>query len=88
MTKHFVWPLLPAGLLSGCGEVHQEHLAGPYDLSAIDIPEQRSVCYGLKDGGGVGRIDHVVGPLSETEFVRKQAELGLPPFGRTIRSLQ
>ena len=91
-----------------------------------------SVYYGLKDSGGVGRIDQtvfsvgwndryivakqhpnnnrgvtnffyldmikdgplvdppvcVVGPLSEAEFTREQAELGLPPFRRTIHSLR
>ena len=132
MTTRFTWLLLPAVLLSGCGEVHREHLVGPYDLCAIDISEQMSVYYGLKDGGGVDRIDQtvfsvgwnnryivakqhpgnnrsvtnyfyldmtkdgplvdpsvcVVGPLSETEFSRKQAELGLPPFERTLRFLR
>ncbi len=30
----------------------------------------------------------VTGPLSESEFLRKRAELGLPDFSRTIKSLQ
>jgi hypothetical protein len=30
----------------------------------------------------------VTGPLSESEFLRKRAELGLPEFSRTIKSLQ
>jgi nitrous oxide reductase accessory protein NosL len=30
----------------------------------------------------------VTGPLSESEFLRKRAELGLPEFTRTIKSLQ
>ena len=30
----------------------------------------------------------VTGPLTEAEFIRKQAELHLPPFRRTIKSLE
>jgi hypothetical protein len=30
----------------------------------------------------------VTGPMSEPEFLRKQAELGLPAFSRTIKSLE
>jgi hypothetical protein len=120
-------------LLSGCGDfVHDEHLIGPYDLSAIDVGDQMSVYYELSNGGGIGRIDQTVfsvgwntryivakqhpdnnrsvtnfyyldmtkdspyadpkvsvtGPLTEAEFTRKKAELGLPPFSRTIDYLR
>jgi hypothetical protein len=43
----------------GCGS-RQEHLVGPYSLSAIDVPEQMSIYYELGDGSGIGRIDATV----------------------------
>jgi hypothetical protein len=42
-------------VFAGCGS-HQEHLVGPYSLSAVDVPEQTSVYYELGDGSGIGRI--------------------------------
>jgi hypothetical protein len=52
--------LLAGMLLSGCGFVHDEHIIGPYRLSAIDIDQQMSVCYEQASGGCIGRIDETV----------------------------
>ena len=126
--KAYLWLVLAMVLLSGCGEVHEEHLVGPYDLSAIDLEQQMSVYHSdnaarigetvfsvgwnkrylvakqhpnnnrsvtnffyldmTKDGPYFDPKASVVGPLTEAEFARKQAELGLPSFQRTITSLQ
>jgi hypothetical protein len=57
--------LIVAGIsltqLSGCGFVYDKKLTGKYHLSAVDIPEQMSVCYALgEEGSCVGRIDETV----------------------------
>ena len=41
-----------------------------------------------KDGPYVDPTVSVVGPLTEAEFTQRRTELGLPPFQRTIHSLQ
>lgn len=47
-------------LVSGCGFVHDEHIVGPYRLSAVDIDQQMSISYDLENGSTVGRIDETV----------------------------
>ena len=118
--------------LSGCGFVHDEHLVGPYYLTAVDTSEQMSLGCAVEGGSRVGRIDETVfavgwndryivakqhpkndrrvtnyffldvsrdsayadprasvtGPLTEAEFQAKKAELGLPGFKRSVRSLE
>jgi hypothetical protein len=130
-TLSFSLAIMVLLALTGCGS-RQEHLVGPYSLSAIDVPEQMGVYYELGDGSGIGRIEatvfsvgwsgqyivakqhpsnnrsitnffyldilkdskyaepsnSVVGPLTETEFLIKQRELGLPAFTRTIKNLE
>jgi len=46
--------------LAGCGFVHDEKIAGPYRLVAIDISEQMGVCYTLEKGDCIGRIPETV----------------------------
>lgn len=41
-----------------------------------------------KDSKYADPSDSVTGPLTESEFIRKQTELKLPPFTRTIKSLE
>jgi hypothetical protein len=121
-----------AVLLAGCGFVHDEHLVGPYYLTAVDTDEQMSLGHALAGGERVGRVDETVfavgwddrylvakqhpkndrrvtnyyvvdrardradadpaasvtGPLSEAAFLAKKAELSLPGFRRTVRSLE
>lgn len=52
--------LLLAVALAGCGYTYDEHLVGPYDLIAIDVPQQMSVYYNLGNGDGIGRINQTV----------------------------
>lgn len=63
--------------LTGCWQsvIFDEKITGPYRLSAIDISEQMSVCYELKDGDScVGRIDETVFSIGWNErfIVAKQ----------------
>jgi hypothetical protein len=46
--------------LASCGFVHDQHIAGPYRLVAIDTYEQMDVCYTLAGGGCVGRVESTV----------------------------
>ena len=46
--------------LSACGFVRDKHIDGPYRLVAIDVDEQSSICYALKGGDCVGRIEETV----------------------------
>ena len=46
--------------LVGCGFVHDEHLVGPYYLTAVDSPDDMSVCYELSHGDRLGLIDETV----------------------------
>ena len=57
-----VAPLLTQ--LAGCWQtpVFDEKITGPYRLSAIDITEEMSVCYELKE------VDSCVGRIPETVF--------------------
>lgn len=45
--------------IPACGFVHDEHIDGPYRLIAVDVTDQMSVCYQLKDAC-VGRIPQTV----------------------------
>lgn len=47
-------------MLPGCGFVHDEKLAGPYRLNAVDIMTDMSVSYDLGNGSTVGRIPSTV----------------------------
>ena len=132
VTLTILLALAVVAVLSGCGFVHDEHLVGPYYLTAVDTTEQMSLGYAVEGESRVGRIDETVfaagwndryivakqhpkndrrvtnyffldmtrdskyadpsasvtGPMTEAEFRAKKAELGLPDFRRTLRSLE
>jgi hypothetical protein len=47
-------------LISGCGFAHDEHLDGPYYLTAVDISEQMSLSYDTGNGNRIGRVSETV----------------------------
>ena len=52
--------LMTALFIADCGFVHDEHIAGPYRLIAVDVSEQMSISYGLGGGSAAGRIHETV----------------------------
>jgi len=61
MLKSAVLLALVGGMAAfGCGFVHDEHLIGPYYLSAVDTPDQMCVSYALGNGNELGLIHETV----------------------------
>jgi len=61
MTPRYLAILVMSLCLTGCwGFAHDELIAGPYRLIAVDLDEQMSVSYALHNGNAVGRINEMV----------------------------
>jgi hypothetical protein len=70
--------VMSAALIAGCGFVHDETIAGPYRLIAVDVDEHMTIQYDSGDGNGC---------RSRPEILRRHSRPGREGIAQSYASV-